>query len=171
MAREDQHLEFLNEEGLEYLGEVYEEGESPYKEDALELQQSLASCHSLLQFQLSSLLSAYLLTRHIQKVHKDVEDKEEQGELIKRDCVQYYEISYAHLQAVNDEQECVPPVAKKQKVNTTPQPISVANSSLTTAVKAEEASDGSSDNSSDDSSIADETSAVPVDGLKTNVFV
>jgi hypothetical protein len=166
MAREDQHLEFLNEEGLEYLAELFEEGEAPFKEDVLELQQSLASCHSLLQFQLSSLLSAYLLTRHVQKVHMDVQNKDEQSELIKRDCTQYYEISYGHLQSGECDQQAqsIQTIDKHLADTTenTPPPKVISG---TEQVEEPEPSDGSDDNSSDDSSIADtyikpETSAV-----------
>lgn len=148
-SREDQHLEFLNEEGLEYLSELYKDGDAPFKEDAIELQQSLSSCHSLLLFQLCSLLSAYLLTRHVQKVHMNVNDRDEQSELIQRDCIQYYEISYTHLLTADDGEEA-PPVDKQLKTPSSPVRQVISKTENVNQLPQVEQSEGSPDNSSDD---------------------
>lgn len=104
MARDDRHLEFLNEEGLKYLGEFSDE-QIGLEEEVQELQKGLATSHSVLQYLLCTLFSAYLLVRHVQAVHSKIDDTDARDELVKRDCIAYYEISYDHIQPSKDEEE------------------------------------------------------------------
>lgn len=103
-TREDRHLDFLNEEGLKFLAE-FNDAPIGLEEDILTLREGLASSHSVLQYLLSTLLSAHLLVRHVRAVHQNVADADEREELVKRDCKDYYEISFDHLQLTGNYDE------------------------------------------------------------------
>jgi hypothetical protein len=100
--REDQHLEFLNKEGLKLLSEFNDE-QIGLEKDKLELRNGLAKSHSVLQHILCTLLSAHLLVRHVRAMHinSNVDMREE---LVKRDCIAFYEFTYSHL-LPSEEQE------------------------------------------------------------------
>lgn len=79
----------------------------PQPDELQQLQAKIMQKHSMLLFQFCTLLSAYLLVRHVEKLLQNTtfENNEARLEKIKSDCLALYVVRYDHIIATYKDEE------------------------------------------------------------------
>lgn len=100
MSREDQYLNFLNDEGQSLMDTFFEDlSDIPHPEKLEKLQADIMKKHSMLLFQFCTLLSAYLLVHHVEDLlqNETFENDEQRLDKMKNDCLALYVVRYDHI--------------------------------------------------------------------------
>jgi len=108
LSREDQYLAFLNVEGQLFTDSIYKDPtDIPQPNELQQLQAKIMQKHSMLLFQFCTLLSAYLLAHHVEKLLQDTtfETSEARFEKMKSDCLALYVVRYDHIIATYKDDE------------------------------------------------------------------